>query len=83
MIMSDGNRASIGDRTFTAGPIHEVRRCEACKILFRRGDLMVLIPIGPGDDSEARVACAQGRPYNAVSIMAHYACVTGRRSPSE
>ena len=52
-------------------------RCPGCNVEFKTGDVITLIPIGPGDDEDARKMCQQGFDYNAVAIPAHWACVTG------
>ena len=52
-------------------------RCPGCKHLFKEGDYVTLVGIGPGDDPEARAKHRAGRPYNAIAIPAHWACVTG------
>ena len=54
------------------------RSCPACHKKFKVGDFTTLVAIGPGDSEEGRELCAAGRPYNAVALEAHYACVTGR-----
>jgi hypothetical protein len=51
--------------------------CAACNQPFKAGDYSTLVAIGPGDDPEVQAACLKGRPYNAVAVEAHWACVTG------
>jgi hypothetical protein len=51
--------------------------CAACQHVFVPGDVTALVAIGPGDDPEERERCREGRYYNAVSVPAHWACVTG------
>ncbi len=51
--------------------------CPGCKVSFKEGDHTALVVIGPGADEDARRRCREGRPYNAVAVEAHYACVTG------
>jgi hypothetical protein len=51
--------------------------CAACKQAFAEGDYTTLVLIGPGDDEDARQRALDGRPYNAVAVEAHWACVTG------
>lgn len=53
------------------------KECQACHSPLREGDFTTLITLGPGDDDEARERAREGRPYNAVAIEVHYACVTG------
>jgi hypothetical protein len=52
--------------------------CPACEINFKPGDFTTLIPLGPGDDLEAREKAVAGRPYNAIAIEVHWSCATGR-----
>ncbi len=53
------------------------RPCPACQRPFAPGDYTTLVPIGPGEDAEARARKRDGCAYNAVAVEAHYACVTG------
>lgn len=53
------------------------QKCAACNDSFMPGDYTTLIPLGPGDSDEARLACRQSRPYNAVALEVHWACATG------
>lgn len=55
--------------------------CPACGVPFIVGDVTTLVPIGPGDNEEARTKAREGRWYNAVAVEAHYACVTGNDAP--
>lgn len=48
--------------------------CAACKRLFKEGDYTTLVPLGPGDDTEARERAKEGRAYNAVAVEVHYEC---------
>lgn len=64
------------------GPVREGDRtigepCAVCKQAITAGQFITLIALGPGDDPEARERARQGRPYNAIGALAHYACVTG------
>lgn len=52
--------------------------CPGCKQPLKVGDIPELVAIGPGDDPEERQRAREGRPYNAVAIIAHHACVTGK-----
>jgi hypothetical protein len=54
--------------------------CKACNEPFKGGDAITLLPLGPGNDSEARALARAGRAYNAVALPLHYACVTGDES---
>jgi len=51
--------------------------CFACGQAFQPGDLTVLLPLGPGSDTEARQKAREGRYYNAVAIHLHADCVSG------
>jgi hypothetical protein len=51
--------------------------CPGCQEKFKPGEFGVLLAIGPGSDPEARARALAGRPYNAVALPAHWACVTG------
>ncbi len=51
--------------------------CPGCHKALLMGETATLVPIGPGDDEEEREKARNGRAYNAVAILAHYACVTG------
>lgn len=51
--------------------------CYACKHQFKEGDVTTLVVLGPGDDSEGRQLCREGRSYNAIGIPIHWACATG------
>lgn len=48
--------------------------CPGCNKMFRMGDILTLITIGPGDDEEARERAAAGRAYNAIALPAHAEC---------
>ena len=50
------------------------KECSACSIPFKVGDFTTLIPLGPGNDKEARDKATQGKPYNAVAVEVHYKC---------
>lgn len=54
------------------------KSCVACGVSFAPGDFTTLVPIGPGEDPEARERCRHGRPYNAVAVEVHWLCATGR-----
>lgn len=62
------------------GPVYfgtPAELCAACNLPFKDGDYTVLIPLGPGADSEARERARAGRPYNAIAVEIHYSCATG------
>lgn len=52
--------------------------CPACDIPFVEGDQYTLVPIGPGEDRVEQERCDEDRFYNAVAILVHYTCATGR-----
>jgi len=52
-------------------------KCPGCDAAFQTGDVTTLIAIGPGSDDVERRRARDGKPYNAIAIPAHYACVTG------
>jgi hypothetical protein len=51
--------------------------CPACHQDFVAGEYTTLIPLGPGDDPDARRAAREHRAYNAVALEVHWACATG------
>ena len=51
--------------------------CAACNKAFVVGDVLTLVPLGPGDNPEARIAARAGRAYNGVAATVHWACATG------
>lgn len=57
--------------------------CSCCGASFQEGEYAVMIPIGPGDDPEERRKAREGRPYNALAIPAHAACVLGMETNTE
>ena len=59
------------------------QECPACHEEFIAGDYTTLIPLGPGDDEEAREKAREGEPYNAIAVEAHWACVTGESGEPE
>jgi hypothetical protein len=52
--------------------------CGACKQPFKVGCFTTLIALGPGDDEGAQERAREGRPYNAVAILVHFSCATGK-----
>ncbi|MHC4214260.1 MAG: hypothetical protein ACYSWP_12905 [Planctomycetota bacterium] len=55
--------------------------CTACRKEIKEGDILTLVPIGPGDDPEEMAKCYAGKAYNAQAIMIHWTCATGDPSP--
>jgi len=58
-------------------PAVGTQQCAACKQLLKAGEVITLVPIGPGDDPVERERARLNRPYNAVAVIAHWACATG------
>lgn len=54
--------------------------CAACRQEFLAGDWTCLVPLGPGDDPEARRAAWADRVYTGVAAHCHWACVTGEEN---
>lgn len=52
-------------------------KCPGCDEVFKAGDYVTLVAVGPGVDPENREKAREGRPYTAVAIPVHYACATG------
>lgn len=51
--------------------------CVACRSYFEEGEYSVLIPLGPGDDTEAQEKAKAGQWYNAVAVAIHDTCSGG------
>jgi hypothetical protein len=49
-------------------------KCPACMKPFVAGDYTTLVPLGPGDDEEARRKAKEGRIYIAVAAHVHWDC---------
>ena len=54
--------------------------CPACHKPFTAGDYTTIIALGPGDDPKERRKAREGRAYNAVGIVVHWACATGEEA---
>jgi hypothetical protein len=54
--------------------------CPGCQMAIQPGDYVTHVAIGPGDDADTRMKAAAGLPYVAVTIRAHWACVTGQET---
>jgi hypothetical protein len=52
--------------------------CFACDRDFIPGDVTTLVAIGPGDSPEQREKARDGGWYNAVALVVHWACATGK-----
>jgi len=57
--------------------VMEETSCMACRERFKVGDVVTLMPIGPGKDEEARKKCREGHSYNSQALPVHWACATG------
>lgn len=57
--------------------------CPACGEPFQRGDIAVLVALGPGRDKEEQARCLEGQAYNAVAIVVHALCAGLRGGPIE
>ncbi len=55
--------------------------CPACSQPIVENDFTALVPLGPGDGTEAREKARAGRPFNAVAAIVHYVCATGVELP--
>lgn len=51
--------------------------CPVCQLPFCAGEFTCIVPLGPGESEEERGKARARRCYNAVGIIAHFACVTG------
>lgn len=56
--------------------------CPACGVPLAAGDMVMVVPLGPGPDPEARAAARSGLPYQAVVVELHWPCATGDESYS-
>ena len=48
--------------------------CAACDAVFRTGDYVALVPLGPGADKDSQQRVSEGRAYNAVCAIVHWDC---------
>lgn len=77
--------ATAGSRKYSPLPddhpvIQEGKKCPGCDEVFEAGAITTLVTIGPGDDPAERARARRGMAYNAVAVIAHWACVTGEES---
>lgn len=56
--------------------------CHVCNEPMRRGEYLVRVPIGCGSDPAAREAAIVGSEFEAITILCHFPCVTGRETPT-
>ena len=54
--------------------------CQACRVAFREGDIVTLVPLGPGADTDERKAARDGRAFTAIALQVHLACATGEET---
>jgi hypothetical protein len=53
-------------------------RCAACHEPFKIGDTHTLVPVGPGNNAEARAKARAGQqPDPVAAVPVHWACATG------
>jgi hypothetical protein len=64
-------------RPIKKGDLAEGEVCQACGQPIRAGQVAVHVPLGPGDDPNARELCRAGKLYPAIGIIAHAACAGG------
>lgn len=55
--------------------------CPGCSVRFELGDVITLVPIGPGIHEDSQARAREGRPYNAISLPTHWVCATGGDKP--
>ena len=67
----------MGPMTSDHPLVTDNKACPGCDEIFKAGDYVTLIPIGPGDNAEARARARDDRAYNAVAVPVHWACATG------
>jgi hypothetical protein len=53
-------------------------QCLACHKDFKMGDYTTLVPLGPGDDEEARQRARESLGYVAVAVEVHVNCADPR-----
>lgn len=52
-------------------------QCHACQRPFEVGQYVTLVPLGPGENAEARRKAREGKHFNAIAVPVHWACATG------
>lgn len=52
--------------------------CPACQVLLVAGDLVAVLPLGPGLNPVEREKARSGEPYTAVVVELHWPCATGQ-----
>jgi hypothetical protein len=71
----------MGPLAFDHPLVTKPETCPGCRHVFKAGDAVTLVILGPGDDEEARERRDQGRPYNAIAQPVHWDCSTQERTP--
>jgi hypothetical protein len=54
--------------------------CPACRRALAEGDMVAVVPLGPGPNPAARLNARSGYPFDAVTVELHWACRTGDES---
>lgn len=54
--------------------------CDACLEPIEAGDLLAVVPLGPGKDAEQRRLCRAGELYDSQTAVVHRACATGEEA---
>jgi hypothetical protein len=58
--------------------MHPHYQCAACHEPFRIGDVHAMVPVGPGNNPEARARARAGLKADVSSaVPVHWACATG------
>ncbi len=58
----------------------DMMKCPACHRVFKKGEYVTLILVGPGDDEEAQEKARKGQAYDGVAVPVHYTCATGEKT---
>lgn len=66
---------------FQRSPNSPAIDCKACDKEILRGTWLVEVPLGPGDHEENRDKLRRGFEIEPVTVLCHYACVTGWDTP--
>jgi hypothetical protein len=69
--------------TVTADNPLDGDKCPGCGEVFKLGDEVTLIPIGPGPSKEQQQRCREGMPYNAIALPIHWDCAGGVEDPTD
>lgn len=55
-------------------PATDGQTCISCGRNFEAGDKAVILPVGPGDDTNALIACRDDKWYSGNGILIHANC---------